>query len=462
MASSSLLPTFRWVLLGGIALLVIFQAVQVVREVKETVSRPNLRPVYTHHEQDLLQLSELNTLCLRQEDTIVSSRLLHSTLSRDAEMKDLLAEILRCPPVEVFLPTGIRSHGYCEDGMAYVQFLQTRAMPMWIYEKEFHIEGKTYSYHDLCPDTAIILMNHYWDGLDEKPNFPSSKKLVLMPNIEMYELKGSHYHRVDYVLAKTQEAYNRITQWYKNNTNPRKTQVFYTMHTSSDPTLLARTKAKHEPALFGVIEPNDWIDLKVFHANGRSPQKNTPRILDCWRDRPDFPVVHMYSSDGGSMETYKRHHVENETMLNVDFHHGEFVEPAKFGKLLAEASVILCPSIMEGFGHYINQARASGALVLTTDAPPMNELIDETSGVLISPVITRNTGDRVLMGPATEFDLEPSAICAAMDRVLAMSPSERASRAREGQRRYYNQLTFFKQAMDKFRLLVEKDLSTPK
>ncbi|KAH9112441.1 hypothetical protein LEN26_013285, partial [Aphanomyces euteiches] len=70
MASSSLLPTFRWVLLGGIALLVIFQAVQVVREVKETVSRPNLRPVYTHHEQDLLQLSELNTLCLRQEDTI--------------------------------------------------------------------------------------------------------------------------------------------------------------------------------------------------------------------------------------------------------------------------------------------------------------------------------------------------------------------------------------------------------
>lgn len=41
------------------------------------------------------------------------------------------------------------------------------------------------------------------------------------------------------------------------------------------------------------------------------------------------------------------------------------------------------------YGHYINQARAAGALVATTNGSPMNELIDNASGVLIDATLLR-------------------------------------------------------------------------
>ena len=43
----------------------------------------------------------------------------------------------------------------------------------------------------------------------------------------------------------------------------------------------------------------------------------------------------------------------------------------------------ICPSAIEGWGHYINEAILNKSLVLTLDAPPMNELIDKKSGILI-------------------------------------------------------------------------------
>jgi hypothetical protein len=48
------------------------------------------------------------------------------------------------------------------------------------------------------------------------------------------------------------------------------------------------------------------------------------------------------------------------------------------------AGIRVQPSILEGFGHAINESRCSGALTVTTDASPMNELITNKS-CLIKP-----------------------------------------------------------------------------
>eukprot|EP00775_Hariotina_reticulata_P005665 gene5665-5902_t len=45
--------------------------------------------------------------------------------------------------------------------------------------------------------------------------------------------------------------------------------------------------------------------------------------------------------------------------------------------LLASIGMHICTSSKEGFGHYINQARAVGALLLTTAYPPMEEFVGE-------------------------------------------------------------------------------------
>ena len=48
------------------------------------------------------------------------------------------------------------------------------------------------------------------------------------------------------------------------------------------------------------------------------------------------------------------------------------------------AEIHLCPSLIEGWGQYIDEGRRSKSVVVTLDAPPMNELIkDNKSGVLV-------------------------------------------------------------------------------
>ena len=52
--------------------------------------------------------------------------------------------------------------------------------------------------------------------------------------------------------------------------------------------------------------------------------------------------------------------------------------------LQSVAGVHMCPSLIEGWGQYIDEGRRSQSVVLTLDAPPMNELIkDGTSGILV-------------------------------------------------------------------------------
>jgi glycosyltransferase involved in cell wall biosynthesis len=57
-------------------------------------------------------------------------------------------------------------------------------------------------------------------------------------------------------------------------------------------------------------------------------------------------------------------------------------------RLQQSSGVHLCPSREEGFGHYINEARALGALVMTTNWAPMNDMVQDHFGVLIPCQLT--------------------------------------------------------------------------
>jgi hypothetical protein len=62
------------------------------------------------------------------------------------------------------------------------------------------------------------------------------------------------------------------------------------------------------------------------------------------------------------------------------------------------ADVHMCPSAIEGWGQYIDEGRRTKSVVLTLDAPPMNELIDVKSGVLVPAT----------KGPSTKQILPPN------------------------------------------------------
>jgi hypothetical protein len=61
-----------------------------------------------------------------------------------------------------------------------------------------------------------------------------------------------------------------------------------------------------------------------------------------------------------------------------------------------ESGVHLCVSEREGFGHYLNEARGAAAVVITTEHPPMNELVRPGVGVLVPPDTTSSYEFQVL------------------------------------------------------------------
>jgi len=96
--------------------------------------------------------------------------------------------------------------------------------------------------------------------------------------------------------------------------------------------------------------------------------------------------------DGWLKDAYDERVKESQVVLHLGR-----VDAGDFGRMIAETAFFLCTSVHEGYGHYINQARASSAVIVTTDVPPMNELLSRASSVLI-PATRRKNGDQLLGG----------------------------------------------------------------
>jgi glycosyltransferase involved in cell wall biosynthesis len=146
----------------------------------------------------------------------------------------------------------------------------------------------------------------------------------------------------------------------------------------------------------------------------------------------------------------------------VNIHLG-MIEREEFTKLTAEAAFLMCPSRSEGYGHYINQARASGAVIVTTDAAPMNELITSREmGVLVQA--RHQQDDRMLLGGKFKGEhglKRVGGLIAAFSSyhlcqtVLAMvkatTPEQREAMGERARRQYHEDTMFFAAAMQELR-----------
>jgi glycosyltransferase involved in cell wall biosynthesis len=88
--------------------------------------------------------------------------------------------------------------------------------------------------------------------------------------------------------------------------------------------------------------------------------------------------------------------------------------------MYGHASVFLFPSLAEGFGWPLIESQACGTLVVTTDAPPMNEVAGPAACYL--PLLT---GPDALAAWATRGAQE-------LNKLLALSPAEREQRVAQG------------------------------
>ncbi|KAI9338757.1 hypothetical protein BDR26DRAFT_404878 [Obelidium mucronatum] len=172
---------------------------------------------------------------------------------------------------------------------------------------------------------------------------------------------------------------------------------------------------------------------RFFHSYGSSGRKNTPALIECWKRHPTWPrltvVGNKEASDFGFNDD------SNPVPGNMRIHSRLPIRELR--DLQMRNGVHLCPSQMEGYGHYINEARSLGALVVTTDAPPMNEMVmDGVNGILINHDKGNLTDKTFPPKFMYEVYLTADEICSAVERVLEMELESRVFLGREGRVAY--------------------------
>lgn len=217
---------------------------------------------------------------------------------------------------------------------------------------------------------------------------PLARRNLLMPNPEWFLPKWqATLPRFDRVLCKTRHGQSVF--------DALGCATVYTGFTSED---------RFDPA----VAREDAF----FHLAGRSSAKGTDVLLATWRRHPEWPrltvVQHPKVARPGA------------PAANID-HRIDYLDDATLRRLQNAHRFHLCPSEAEGFGHYIVEAMSVGAVVLATDAAPMNELVTAPRGLLIPVAGQRREG---LVAHAL---VDPAGIESAVHRALALGAGERAA-----------------------------------
>ncbi|MCP5538050.1 MAG: glycosyltransferase family 4 protein [Akkermansiaceae bacterium] len=180
--------------------------------------------------------------------------------------------------------------------------------------------------------------------------FGTAKTNLLIPNQERFPHRHlKHLKQIDHILCKSRHAEEIFTQLGH--------ATRYISFTSTD----LRDDS---------LQP-DYQSF--FHLAGRSTLKGTETILKLWCSHPEWPTLTIVQCQENAPE-----HVPDNVRLITDYIPHEEIKTQ-----LNSHGIHLCTSLSEGWGHYIVEAMSCGAVVVTTDAPPMNELITPARGVAV-------------------------------------------------------------------------------
>lgn len=236
--------------------------------------------------------------------------------------------------------------------------------------------------------------------------FSYAKVNCLIPNQEWFRDNDlSYLPQFDYIICKTKFAEDIF--------NKLGCKTVFTSFTSLD-----HFQAKYQQTYD-----------KFLHVAGSNLQKVTQSIVNVWQRNPNFPELIILQNPQKA---------KNIQCSNIK-HITRYISEKTLWEYQNTRSIHLCPSEAEGFGHYIVEAMSCKAVIITTNAPPMNELITPERGILV------NYSDTKPQRLGINYYVDTQSLKQKIKEVLGMDYVKKKQLGENAREWYLNNDRFFKQ-----------------
>ena len=156
----------------------------------------------------------------------------------------------------------------------------------------------------------------------------------------------------------------------------------------------------------------------MLHVAGWNPYKGTSSLLELWRQHPDWPRLTAVTQTA---------RVPPAANLIIE---SRRLSDRRLRDLQNCSAIHVAPSEVEGFGHSLVEALSCGAIVITTDAPPMNEVVGSSGAFLVE--VDRSEP----MGSGTRYLFRTSSMEAAIEGVSRLTAADRERLGRQSRAAY--------------------------
>jgi len=201
-----------------------------------------------------------------------------------------------------------------------------------------------------------IFIETFYDGRF----FGTADRNWFIPNCEWwYDDWEKYLPKIGLVLAKTPHA----QQVWQNKIGFDR--VVYSAFASQD-----------------IYDPGTPKVKSFLHIAGKSEAKNTEAVIEAWKEIPHNLVVLTYgdSREGSELVCDK---VAAWAKPVPQVHHIHNCSDEQYRAWMNLCRFAVMPSLYEGYGHALHEAFLCASIVLTTDAPPMNEFLSVDHRLLL-------------------------------------------------------------------------------
>ncbi|KAH7472519.1 uncharacterized protein KRP23_9512 [Phytophthora ramorum] len=430
---------------------------------------------------DLLHLSYLEAACQVESDTVLpwtyaapgnaadksfpnpqsSTSLLHRGDPR------LLQELSNCPDVDIYLPSAARGPAGCAAIAGPLKYLRSRLLPDWALQSQLYdvATKQRKGYFGLCPKTPMLFLSpDHVLKVVKSTSWPEGKPVYLMAPTVHLDTKATHHpvnftnavlELTDVVLCRTMRCDQDIKHFLvrkaaeDDSNTPKKTRVLYTSQVTPDPVNLARRMLDNAEVRRNSA---DFAYTRFAHTTWNVTSKSTQDVFQCWNNhRAELPPLDVYLlralhenklNDG--TRYYKPFPGDKDTKVQV-------LDPIQFSKRFGQGSFFVCPSADD---DCLDLARASGGVIVTADAYPMNEFVSgPTEGVLFPTQQSSSlpqteyrslVSDDSLLLPPPAVNYRSSDLCSAVLKTRSsLQLDAHKSISRQTRRRFHEDAKYF-------------------